>query len=267
MKKKIIKTKDEIKQISLNDVLEKKISLSVLETDFLTGNCNFLTDDVCEIIKFFNFEFDILTTYRTDAYFEQTNKFKTILNSDFLEILKKYSKSINSWSYTSIPGISKQYKQIKSPYFYGVNILTYKDSVVYALDELVTCSSLFEKGKENSYPIYKVLEIMNKRRIAANKKETANKCKTFELKIQFMGLCGELVEHGLIFNTQESSVQNIVRKNYAFSQNGTSIYVERNESFDNNLFSIRHYNFNFNGLTKTQMINILTSLQDNGVTV
>lgn len=172
----LLKTIDEIKLMTIDDIVKKKVNVKIYEQD-----CNKITlaEDICDLLTHFKFSNNIQsTTYNQNIYRSKVNF-----------MIKKLG-IIPTGYYTPV------FQQNFNKYINGPIREIFgrkeKDKYIIVVDELLSCSDVFNAGREYNYPIYRVLKIFDDRRKRKIKKVKEAETKKFELELHMMGLLGDL---------------------------------------------------------------------------
>lgn len=261
-----VKTFEELQKMNLTEIIEGKCYLKFDYTgSFSSANIH---EQILELVKYFGL-CDSFTTPSFRNSFTMTDAEHFGTNST-PKIYERHSKNNikDRWGYVRNVSLFDVQEhvfrkcKIDSLYFYRD-----ENNYYIIVGNLKTCSVFFYKDGDklvvDDYPIYRILERANKRRVSEIKKEKNEKIKKFEMKLEMMGLQGFLEIDSL--ELREYDRTNLAKTAQLISR-GYSISANYRKEWRENLFDLTHNNnkINLRQLTPEKLKIILTALQEIG---
>lgn len=266
MAKKIVKTFDELKNITLSEVIEKEYWLEFKHHgDFSTSN---LHEEIMELVKHYSlcskWEFnrysDSFTESDADHFGPEITPFiKSIYMGNKNTKRQYWQQDVSLFSVNKLCMLNCEISSMK--------VYRTKSDYYIIADDLKMCSVFFynENGVTNGkdYPIYRLLRAANKRRLGEIKKEKNEKIRKFEMELVIMGLQGFLEIPSL---SLEKTAHSNMAKTAFLRANGFTITANYKRDWDANLYDLTHYNnsINMKQLNHEDLKIILTALKEIG---
>lgn len=263
MAKKIVKTFDELKLMNLSDVIEKECYLEFKHSgSFQTVNIH---EQILELIKHFNL-CDIwnMNAYSQSFHMDQADHFGPSI-TPFISQKYKNLPARTYWRNASLFSVVDY--GLGNCEISTVSLYRDTDNYYFIVDDLKKCSVFFynDNGKNNvkDYPIYRLLDRCNKRRLGEIKKEKNEKIRKFEMELVIMGLQGFLEIPSL---SLEKTAHSNMAKTAFLRANGFTITANYKRDWDANLYDLTHYNnsINMKQLNHKDLKIILTALKEIG---
>jgi hypothetical protein len=260
-----VKTFEELKTMTLKEVIDGKCFLKFSHTG--TFKTAYLHEQIIELVKHFGlcekyFSGCSSSFNMEDAKHFGTNKTPKISN-EF-----RMKNNPNRWGHVYNCALfgTTSYSLMRCE-INEINVHRDTNDYYIMVDDLKTCSVFFynDNGKLviSDYPIYRILERANKRRLSEIKKEKNENIKKFEMKLEMMGLQGFLEIDSL---TLLEYCRSNLAKTAQLVSNGYYISANYRREWRENLFDISHNNnkINIKQLTPENLKIILTALQQIG---
>lgn len=266
MANKNVKTFDELKKMTLTEVVENECWLEFKSNgNFSTAN---LHEEILELVK----HFSLCSSWRGTSWsssfrIEDAEHFGTDITP---KIKTKYATENvkDRWGYR------RNHQLFSALEFYldnceigSINVLREVNDYYIIVDKLKTCSVFFYNDNGNvtvdNYPIYRLLRAANKRRLGEIKKEKNEKIRKFEMELVMMGLQGYLEIPSLTL--RKTSHSNMARTAF-LSSNGFQIFANYKREWDVNLYDLTSNNnsVNMKQLSHVNLKIILTALKEIG---
>lgn len=264
MKNKNVKSYNELLKMNLTDVIKEECWLEFKHNgSFMTAN---LHEQIMELVK----HFSLCKNYSGSRWtcnfdMEDANHFGPSVTPQIFNLHSKNNVKnrfgvIRNVALLSMVEFNLEQCQVETIKIHRSD----KDYYVIA-DNLKTCSIFcYDDGKARKvleYPIYRLLQRCDKRRLGEIKKEKNEKIRKFEMELVMMGLQGFLDIPSLTL--QKTSHSNVVRTAYLQS-NGYTITANYKRDWDCNLYDLTHHSniINMRQLNHKDLKIILTALKD-----
>lgn len=265
MSKKIVKTFEELKNLTLSEVVEQEYWLEFKHHgDFSTSN---LHEEIMELVKHYSLcsKWE-QRKYTSSFHSKDADHFGTEITPLIKQLYLTNTNTKSRYGYYSNPQLFNTIQfSLCNCEIHNVDVYRTKTDYYIIVDDLKLCSAFFyndngvTNGKE--YPIYRLLRAANKRRLGEIKKEKNEKIRKFEMELVMMGLQGFLDIPSL--SLEKTYHSNIARTAF-LRANGFTITANYKRDWDANLYDLTHHSntINMKQLNHHELKIILTALKD-----
>lgn len=241
----LVKTLNEIEQMNFNDVIDKKVCVKIKESD--AKNIKLHENILALLSKFGLVQSDKVTHYNNQSIYDH----------QVAKPLSKFVKvDVSSYSSTWCRGTVFYLKSDIDKMFTGIK----DDNYVLVIDNLKTCSAYIKPNEEFAYPIYRVFQIFNNRRLAEKTKKKNWEIAKFERKMKMTALVFELGldEYKYQYIEREYEEKNVEKTSHYFIEgrdNISSMYISYSvDEIETRIFTNGNFNTFTMSLEKTKKL-------------